>query len=157
MKILLAVDGSAPALAAVRHALALVDDGLAASFVLVNVQAPPSLYEVVVAHDADVIDQVRAAAGADLLLSAQAMLAAAGVEHEVEVAGGEAARTLVDLIENHRCDAVFVGARGLGQPEASGIGSVTEDLLLHSPVPVTVVRHTASTEGVDDALDDLEA
>ena len=52
MKILLPIDGSPTALAAVRHALRLVQNGLAAEFVLVNVQEPPSLYEIVVSHDA---------------------------------------------------------------------------------------------------------
>ena len=59
MKILLPVDGSAAALAAVRHALALVQEGLRADFVLVNVQEPASLYEMVVVHDADVIEKLR--------------------------------------------------------------------------------------------------
>ena len=40
MKILLPLDGSEHALAAVRHAIRLVDDGLAAELVLTNVQAP---------------------------------------------------------------------------------------------------------------------
>ena len=53
LKILLAVDGSAHALAAVRCALRLAAGRPGCSFVLVNVQEPASLYEVVVAHDAD--------------------------------------------------------------------------------------------------------
>ena len=55
MKILVPVDGSALSLEAVRHALALVRNGLRADLVLANVQAPASLYEIVVAHDPDVI------------------------------------------------------------------------------------------------------
>jgi hypothetical protein len=42
-------------------------EGLRCEFVLVNVQEPASLYEVVTAHDVAVIEQVRGAAGADLL------------------------------------------------------------------------------------------
>ncbi|MCB2039123.1 MAG: universal stress protein, partial [Ottowia sp.] len=53
MKILLPVDGSEAALHAVRHALALVREGLGASFVLVNVQSPANLYEAMTAHDPD--------------------------------------------------------------------------------------------------------
>lgn len=62
MRILLPVDGSENALEAVRHALRLVDDGLRANFVLANVQEPASLYEMVVAHDAAVIERVSEAA-----------------------------------------------------------------------------------------------
>ena len=73
MKILLPVDGSSASLAGVRHALALRAAGLPASFVLVNVQEPPSLYEVVVAHDAEVLSDVRRAAGAELLVPAEVL------------------------------------------------------------------------------------
>jgi len=139
MKILLPIDGSPLALKAVRHALQLVSQGLRASFVLVNVQEPASLYELVVAHDAAVIEQVRGAAGADLLAPAEALLDVAGVDYESEVAGGAAANLLVELLENYGCDAVVMGARGMGDTSAA-LGSVALALLHHSPVPVTVVR-----------------
>ncbi|HSQ73718.1 MAG TPA: universal stress protein [Rubrivivax sp.] len=142
MKILLPVDGSADALAAVRHALALVRDGLQADFVLANVQEPASLYEMVVAHDPDVIVHVRSDAGADLLLPAEALLEAAGLSYESEVAGGQPATVLVDLLENYGCDAVVMGARGAG----SGSASVATALLQRSPVPVTLVRAVETEE-----------
>jgi len=139
MKIFLPVDGSVAALAAVHHAVQLVRGGLKASFVLGNVQEPPSLYEVVVAHDPAVLDQVRADAGAELLRTAEAMLDAAGLAYESEVAGGDPGHVLVDLIENYGCQAVVMGAHGAG--EGSGpLGRVALALLAHSPVPVTVVR-----------------
>jgi nucleotide-binding universal stress UspA family protein len=141
MKILLPVDGSPAALAAVRHALRWREAGLNASFVLINVQEPPSLYEVVVAHDAEVLSDVRRAAGADLLAPAEALLEAAGAEWESEVAGGEPANLLVELLENYGCDAVVVGlSRG------SHVGGVTLALLQHAPVPVTVVREPSEPE-----------
>ena len=148
MKILLPVDGSACSLAAVNHALTLVEQGLDASFVLANVQEPPSFYEVVTAHDTEVLTQVRGAAGTDQLQAAEALLEAAEVDYESEIAGGSPAHLLVDLLENYGCDAVVMGARGAGDPEAGGIGSVAESLLLHSPVPVTLVRLKAAEEVV---------
>ena len=146
MKILLPVDGSSPALGAVRHALALSAAGLQADFVLANVQEPPSLYEVAVAHDAQRLQELRTAAGEDLLRDAEAMLEAAGVDFEIEIAGGEPANVLIELLENYGCEAVVMGARGVTAPTAGGIGSVAEALLAHSPVPVTVVRPVASAE-----------
>jgi nucleotide-binding universal stress UspA family protein len=134
MKILLPIDGTPAALAAVRHALRLRSEGLPSDYVLANVQEPPSLYEVVVAHDADVLSEVRRTAGADLLAPAEALLTAAGAEWESEVAGGDPGHVLVDLIENYGCDAVFVGAAD------GALGPVATALLQHSPVPVTVVR-----------------
>lgn len=112
MKILIGVDGSAASLAAVRHALALRAQQLALEFVLVNVQEPPSLYEVVTAHDAERLSDVRRAAGEDLLAPAEALLREAGVEWESEVAGGEAVNLLPELAENYGCDAMVLGRGG---------------------------------------------
>jgi nucleotide-binding universal stress UspA family protein len=140
MKILLPIDGSAAALAAVRHALRCAREGLATRYVLLNVQDPASLYEVVVAHDPDALTALRRDAGRELLAPAEALLEAAGADYESEVAGGTPATLLVELLENYGCDAVVMGARGIGDPDATGLGSVALALLLHSPVPVTVVR-----------------
>jgi nucleotide-binding universal stress UspA family protein len=162
MKILLAVDGSACALDAVRHALQLVAQGLRASFVLVNVQEPASLYELAVAHDAEQLKALRAAAGADLLAPAEALLDAAGAEYESEVAGGsDVANLIVELAENYGCDAIFVGARGVGDADAGGAGPVAEALVAHAPMPVTVVRPAegageGTTAADADASDDAD-
>lgn len=139
MKILLPVDGSPASLAAVRHCLRLRAEGLQSSFVLANVQVPPSLYEIVVAHDAEVLSDVRRDAGSDLLSGAEALLQAADAPWESEVVGGDPGHLLVELIENYGCDAVVMGS-GAGSP-----GSVASALLKHSPVPVTLVRVDAET------------
>lgn len=136
MKILLPVDGSPASLAAVGFALRLIDDGLRAEFVVVNVQEPASLYEIVFAHDAEVIRNVRSEAGAELLRPAEAMLQAAGLAFESEVAGGQPATVLLDLIDNHHCDVVVMGARGAG----SGFGSIAVAMQQRCPVPLTLVR-----------------
>ena len=81
MKILVPIDGSADALAALRHVIALKLAGLGLECVLVNVQDPPSLYEVVTAHDAERLSDVRRAAGADLLAPAEGMLEEIGRAH----------------------------------------------------------------------------
>jgi nucleotide-binding universal stress UspA family protein len=140
MKILIAVDGSPQALQAVWFALQWVHQGLRADFVLANVQEPPSLYEVVVAHDPDVIRNLRGAAGADLLAPAEAMLQGAGVDFESEVAGGDPAHLIVEMAERYGCDAIVMGARGMGSLTGALLGSVSQSVLGHSPVPVTVVR-----------------
>ena len=145
-KILLPVDGSADALAAVRHSLQFYGELPSASFVLVNVQGPPSLYEAVVAHDAERILAVRRAAGADLLGAAESLLEQAGVDYESEVAGGAAEHMLVELAENYGCDAIVMGARGTGTPadNESALGPVALAVLRASPVPVTIVRAAAA-------------
>lgn len=140
MKILLPVDGSPGALAAVAQAVALARAGLDASFVLVNVQAPASLYEAVVVHDAEALEGLRRAAGADLLAPAEAVLEAAGLRFESEVAGGDPQHVLMDLADNYGCAAIVMGARGEGEPGPGTLGSVALAVLTASALPVTVVR-----------------
>ena len=139
MKILLPVDGSEASMAAVRLALAWRQAGLQADYVLANVQEPPNLYDLVVVHDAQALDAVRAAVGAGLLAPAEALITAAGARCEIEVAGGDPGHMLVDLLENYGCDAVVMGASAAPSP-TTALGSVALALLRHSPVPVTLVR-----------------
>jgi nucleotide-binding universal stress UspA family protein len=140
MKILLPVDGSEIALEAVRFAVRLVRDGLGASVVLANVQEPASLYEMVVAHDIEVIDRVCAEAGAHALAPAQALLQAAGISFESEVAKGDPAHTLVDILERYGCDLVVMGARGMGNLRSAMLGSVSHEVLHAAGVPVMIVK-----------------
>jgi nucleotide-binding universal stress UspA family protein len=139
MKVLLPVDGSALSLEAVHHAIRLVRDGLKADFVLANVQAPSSLYELVVVHDAEALRRVALEAGEHALAPAESLLAEAGITHETEIASGEPAHTLLDLIESNGCDAVIMGAHGEGASSAV-LGAVAQSLLRHSSVPVMIVR-----------------
>ncbi len=157
MKILLPVDGSPLALHAVEHALSLVREGLQASFVLANVQEPASLYEVVTAHDPDVIREVRGAAGADLLAGAEAILDQARVLYESEVAGGDPAHLLVEMAERYGCDAIVMGARGLGGLRAALLGSVSHAVINASTIPVTIVRGPEPPEAGDDEETDVDA
>lgn len=150
MKILLPIDGSPLALEAVHCGMRLVHEGLKASFVLANVQEPSSLYEMVVVHDPVALRRMSSEAGEHLLAEADRMLTQADIDHEVEVVSGEPANTLIDLIDNYRCDAVIMGARGMGQSSAA-IGSVAHELLRHSPVPVMIVRMPPQPEMADTA------
>ncbi len=150
MKILLPFDGSPLALAAVRLAIRLSADGLDTSAVLANVQEPASLYELMVAHDPQVIKQVSAAAGANILLPAQALLEAAGIPFEVEVGMGDPAHTLVDILENYGCDLVIMGASGTSALRSALLGSVSNEVLHAAGVPVMIVKASASDEGDDE-------
>ena len=141
MKILLPVDGSEPALDAVRHALHLRREGLKASFVLATVQEPTYLYEMVLAPDADVLARISGAAGAHALQGAEALFKAAGVTYEREIATGFAATALIEVAERYGCDAIVMGARGIGALRSSLLGSVSQAVLHASKVPVTIVKH----------------
>lgn len=149
MKILLPVDGSPVALEAVRYAVRLARDGLRISAVLANVQEPASLYEMVVAHDVEVIDRISAEAGAHMLAPAEALLKQAGIPYECEVAKGDPAHTLIDIVERFGCELVIMGARGQGTLRSALLGSVSHEVLYAAGVPVMIVK---SAEADADAI-----
>jgi nucleotide-binding universal stress UspA family protein len=154
MKILLPLDGSEPALEAVRHALHLVREGLRAEFVLANVQEPTFLYEMVLAHNAEVLERVSGAAGAHSLEAGEALLKAAGIAYERELASGDPAHTLVEIVERYGCTAVIMGARGMGRLRRAMLGSVAHEVLHAAPVPVTIVKLVPAAATDRGELDD---
>lgn len=143
MKILLPVDGSELSLHEARFALRLVREGLQASFLLVNVQEPSSLYELVTWPDPEVRAQGSHAAGEDALQPALALLREAGVACDTAVVTGDPAHAVVDLIEEHGCDMVIMGGRGTGALLSVLQGSVTQSLLHDCPVPILLVKPPA--------------
>ena len=140
MKVLLPVDGSELSMEAVRLALRMRQNGLVLSAVLANVQEPASLYEMLVAHDAEVLDRISAEAGVHAMMQAEALLQQAGITYEREVAKGDPAHTLVDILENYGCDLVVMGARGQGTLRSALLGSVSHELLHAAGVPVMIVK-----------------
>ena len=145
-KVLIPTDGSAAALLAAQHALLLVSQGLHARFVVANVQDPATLYEMVVAHDPEVLEKIREAAGVDLMSQMVALLRDGGQEVDTEVATGDPARLLVEILEGHSCQAVIMAASGAGHDGVNSalgtavLGTVARDMLALSPVPVTLVK-----------------
>ena len=152
MKILLPVDGSAVSLEAVGFAIRMAQAGLEVSVVLANVQESATLYELVVAHDPHVIEEVSAAAGAHTLVAAEALLKEANIAYQCEVASGDPAHTIIDIVERFECDFVVMGARGMGSLRSALLGSVSTEVLHTAGVPVMIVK---SAEPAD--LDASEA
>lgn len=140
MKILLPVDGSEVSLKAVRLAISLLQQGLSGSVVLANVQEPATLYEMVVAPNTEILESVSTAAGVDTLAPAETLLINAGVVYEREIASGDPAHTIVDIVERYSCDLVIMGARGVGALRNALLGSVSNEVLRTAPVPVLVVK-----------------
>ncbi|MDZ4291903.1 MAG: hypothetical protein A3B67_05380 [Burkholderiales bacterium RIFCSPHIGHO2_02_FULL_66_10] len=153
IKILIPVDGSEHALLAVRHALRLVGAGLKARFVVANVQETATLYELMVAHDPAVLEQVNEAAGHDLMRSAVHLLQAAGLPVTQDTATGDPANMLVEMVERNGCEAVIMTAHG-GGLRAAVLGSVSQEMVRLSPVPVTLVKPPVDEPG-DEAVDEI--
>ena len=143
MKILVPVDGSEPALDAVRHALRLRREGLQASFVLATVQEPVYTYEMMLGPDAEVLERVTGAVGARAMEGAERLFESAQCPFEREIGSGEPAQTLLEIAQRYRCELIIMGARGRGLLRSALLGSVSQAVLLASPLPVTIVKHVA--------------
>ena len=140
LKLLIPVDGSDLSLEAVRFAVRVLLAGLRGEVVLANVQEPANLYELIVAHDPEAIDQASADAGVHALQSARALLDAAEVEYECEVAKGDPAHTIIEISERFACDLIVMGARGTSALRSAMLGSVSNEVLHASAVPVMIVK-----------------
>lgn len=141
MIILLPVDGSELSLYETRFALRLVREGLAASFVLANVQEPASFYEIVTArNDPALLAGVARGAGEDMIAPAARLLEDAGVAFATAVVTGEPVQAMLELIEVHRCDLVVIGSRAPGPLRAALEGSTAARLVHVAPVPVLLVK-----------------
>jgi nucleotide-binding universal stress UspA family protein len=139
LKILLPTDGSEQSLQAVHHALRLVGAGLKARFVVANVQETATLYEMVVAHDPQVLQKVSEGAARDLMRPAVALLSAAGQQVEQDASTGDAAQMLAEAAERHGCDAIVMSTHG-GGLRAAVLGSVSQEVVQSASVPVTLVK-----------------
>jgi nucleotide-binding universal stress UspA family protein len=148
MKILLPVDGSELSLEAVRFAIRMVLAGLRADAVLANVQESANLYELLLAQDPELIDRASAEAGLHALVGAQALLDAAGVEYECEVAKGDPAHIIIEISERFGCDLIVMGARGTSTLRLAILGSVSNEVLHASAVPVMIVKPDEFSEAL---------
>lgn len=132
VSILMPVDSSPEALEAVRLALRLRTHGLAFTAVLLNVQEPPHLYEVVLAPDAEVIEGASHDAGEHALQAAHALLDAAGVACAALVVTGDLAQQVVEQAELQGCDLIVLALQD---------HAVAHAVERHSRVPVLRVPH----------------
>lgn len=150
MKILVPIDGSELSLNAVRYALRLIHQGLHANFVLATVLEPSGMSELLMMPDPQEREAVNQSVGAQTLDAAATLLEAAGVHFEREVRTGYAATEIVDVAECFGCDAIMIGARGLGTLRSALLGSVSQAVLHAATMPVTIVPHTSSQTGALD-------
>src|SRR5574344_1666490 len=139
--LVIAVDGSATSLQAVRHGIALVRHGLQAHIALVHVQEPASLLELAT-QDADAIATAATEAGEHLMASATALL-------------DEPGTVLLDMAESLNACMLIVGARGMGALRRAFIGSVSQAVLNRATLPVVIVKEQEADSAPSDhcALD----
>jgi len=140
MKILLPVDGSEHSDRVTRHVIQVAQSCAAYEILLLNVQPPIDAPEVLGHMPASEIEAMQETRGGDAMASARALLDAAGVGYEPEVALGPVAENITRIASERSCDAIVMGSRGAGALRNALMGSVTTDVIRLAEIPVTVVK-----------------
>jgi nucleotide-binding universal stress UspA family protein len=137
--LLVAVDGSKHSDRAVRHALDLMDNGLSGPLHLVNVQ--PSLGGAVSTFVAkDQIDSYHREEGDKSLRSAIAIAKKASVPAEIHIGVGRQGEIVADFARKLKVALIVVGTRGHTGLAGVLLGSVAQDIIAHTDVPITLVK-----------------
>jgi nucleotide-binding universal stress UspA family protein len=145
--ILVALDGSADAQAAVAHASRLAEDQHARLMLItvapypyqhaaIGVPAPPDLTDCYAAALRRAVDSVPD----DVSLTSQLLR-------------GNAAETILRVAHDGDHDLIVMGSHGHSRLHRALLGSVSHRVLHDSPVPVLLIRHAAADRDSDRPAD----
>lgn len=140
LKALVPVDGSRTSLRAVEHVIKLVQGREPMAILLANVQETADAWELKSFMKESEIQAMQDSKGNDALDAAGALLDAAALPYERRVLRGEIAKSLVALAHQEGCDKIIMGARGESLIEELLIGSVVQDVIRLTDIPVTIVK-----------------
>jgi nucleotide-binding universal stress UspA family protein len=142
MKILVATDGSRPALNAVKYAARLVGElatpGSAITLISVHDDAGLRHAKAFVGREA-VADYLRELSEKELK-PARKVLDAADVPHDMVVRTGHVAKEIVACAKSGRFDLIVLGAKGRGALSDILLGSVAQRVLATAQTPVLLVK-----------------
>lgn len=142
-RILIPTDGSAASLAAVEVAVALARDGRGELFGLHVTPLYPVFGEVLGTLAAPPNeDRPR-----DLLGHIERRAAAAGLPVVLlEKRADAPSEAILETVREQHCDLVVMGSRGRNPLHAMLLGSQTQAVLTHSPIPVLIVPRGGSSD-----------
>ena len=138
MHLLVPLDDSAPARAALEHAVTEHPDAKITALHVIDPGTGSFGEGGIYAYDA--VIETRQEAGEELLEEAEEIAAERGVELETKIGVGRAPREIVRFAEDHGVDRIVIGSRGRSGASRVLLGSVAETVARRAPVPVTIVR-----------------
>jgi nucleotide-binding universal stress UspA family protein len=148
--ILVAVDGSADAQQALRHAVDLAQCERSRLTLMTGVAPPPSVTFTAAAAVLPAAIQ-GAEVEADRILRDARDAVPADVPVTTMLSHQPIRTALIDQIKSGHHDLVVMGSRGRGAVRSALLGSVSHYVLHHSPAPVLIV-HAERTPGPDRAV-----
>lgn len=139
VRVLLAMDGSAPALRAAGKLVAWRDWLGALEVHMLYAQRPLTMLEAVLPPHDDVIGQWSTQEGRDRTQVAREMFRQAGISQHLHLTVGDPALELRTLAAQAAADLVVLGTRGLGAAHHALIGSVALKAAVLCELPVMLV------------------
>lgn len=142
LRIIVPVDGSAPANHAVAYALSLARHRPETEIILLNVQSPETLEVSDVAAVITVeADREAAARQSKKALRRPIVLCReAGVKFETRAELGPIAETIGKIAHQIKADQIVMGTRGLGALRGLFLGSIATRVVQLARMPVTLVK-----------------
>ena len=142
MKILLATDGSKPALHAVKYAIKLLRQLASESntITLINVHDDVGLSRAKSLMGRDAVTDYLRELSEQELEPARKLLVAAGINHDTEVRTGHVAQEIVAHAKARKFDLLVLGAKGRTGIADLLLGSVAQRVLATAEMPVLLVR-----------------
>jgi nucleotide-binding universal stress UspA family protein len=139
LRVLLAMDGSEPALRAAERLVAWRAWLGELEVHLVHVQQPLTYLQTVLPPHEDVVGQWSTREGEERTLKARELFVREKIAHHLHLTVGDPSREIMILAGQTQADLAVVGTRGLGAAHHALIGSVALKSAALSPVPVLLV------------------
>ncbi len=142
-RILVPVDGSAPAEAGLREAIRLAVAARSKVVVLNVVNEFPILLDPVAMADYTVVLAAIRHAGEEIVAKAAKAVSDAGLDCEtvvIDATSGPASTAIVEQVVARHCDLIVMGTHGRRGMKRLALGSDAEVVVRHSPVPVLLVK-----------------
>jgi nucleotide-binding universal stress UspA family protein len=147
--IVVPVDGSEPATAAVERGLSLVEAGDATLSLLAVIEPSTAPRSAVFTNPTrEALDEQTTAA----LENAESRATDVGVDYQTSVRRGIPHEEIAAMVDDVGADLVVMGTHGRTGLDRLLLGSVTERTLRTSDVPVLTTRESASVWSLDDIL-----
>jgi nucleotide-binding universal stress UspA family protein len=146
LHLLLAVDGSQAALSAARWVAQLAQTGAPFQCTAIAVQSPLLAGEVSALAPAQVTLDARSQEAQAALEQAAFVLREGGVAHNTHSCMDDAAPALLKHAHAIGANAIVMGRRGMGALRSALLGSVSDQVIRQSNLPVIVVGHELAAE-----------
>ena len=140
LRVMLALDGSEPALRAAQ-ALAGWRDWLGELDVqVVHVQKPLTVAQQILPPHDDLVEQWSTRAAEAATRPSLKIFESLNVKSHLHLSAGDAAEEIVHLATHAGCELIALGTRGKGAAHHALVGSVALKVAAASPVPVLLVK-----------------